>query len=230
MGFAPMARSEPDRGLRFDAAKLLLDPYGLAVAVPARYSRDAARQPGDNTAIAMKSVVVDPTPYDWEGDARSIGRQAIRCLRDARARIHEPSELGVSPEKRRHLRGTDREDSLPRATRCDGSRAIAGVPVRPAGCAGWSTNYWGYAPVSFFAPHRAYSSRQDSPGPMDEFRDMVKALHRAGIEVILDVVFNHTAEGDGGPTFCFRGLENRLTTSLTKDRVATLTTAAPATR
>ena len=73
---------------------------------------------------------------------------------------------------------------------------------------GWS-NYWGYAPVSFFALHQAYSSRQDPLGPMDEFRDMVKALHRAGIEVILDVVFNHTAEGDHtGPTLSFRGLEN----------------------
>ena len=68
-------------------------------------------------------------------------------------------------------------------------------------------NYWGYAPVSFFAPHQAYSSRQDPLGPVDEFRDMVKALHRAGLEVILDVVFNHTAEGDHrGPTLTFRGL------------------------
>src|SRR5437868_13814166 len=70
-------------------------------------------------------------------------------------------------------------------------------------------NYWGYAPVSFFAPHQAYSSRQDPLGPVDEFRDMVKALHRAGIEVILDVVFNHTAEGDHtGPTLSFRGVDN----------------------
>ena len=70
-------------------------------------------------------------------------------------------------------------------------------------------NYWGYPPVSFFAPHQAYSSRRIRSGPVDEFRDMVKALHRAGIEVILDVVFNHTAEGDQrGPTFCFRGLDN----------------------
>ena len=70
-------------------------------------------------------------------------------------------------------------------------------------------NYWGYAPVSFFAPHQAYSSRRDPLGPLDEFRDMVKALHRAGIEVILDVVFNHTAEGDErGPTQCFRGIDN----------------------
>ena len=70
-------------------------------------------------------------------------------------------------------------------------------------------NYWGYQPVSFFAPHPAYSSRRDALGPVDEFRDMVKALHRAGIEVILDVVFNHTAEGDhAGPTLCFRGIDN----------------------
>jgi isoamylase len=62
-------------------------------------------------------------------------------------------------------------------------------------------NYWGYAPISFLAPHHAYSSRQDPLGPLDEFRNMVKALHRAVIEVILDVVFNHTAEGDhDGPT------------------------------
>src|SRR5262249_14082652 len=75
----------------------------------------------------------------------------------------------------------------------------------PAG----KTNYWGYAPVSFFAPHQDYSARRDPLGPVDEFRDMVKALHRAGIEVILDVVFNHTAEGDrDGPTLCFRGFEN----------------------
>jgi glycogen operon protein len=76
-------------------------------------------------------------------------------------------------------------------------------------CPPGKVNYWGYAPISFFAPHQAYSSRQDPLGPVNEFRDMVKALHRAGIEVILDVVFNHTAEGDQrGPTQCFRGIDN----------------------
>ena len=72
-------------------------------------------------------------------------------------------------------------------------------------------NYWGYEPVTFFAPHRGYSSRRDWLGPVDEFRDLVKALHRAGIEVILDVVFNHTAEdGDDGPTLSLRGIDNRI--------------------
>ena len=75
---------------------------------------------------------------------------------------------------------------------------------------GGLTNYWGYSPVAFFAPHSAYSSRRDPLGPVEEFRDMVKALHKAGIEVILDVVFNHTAEGNShGPTFSFRGLEDQ---------------------
>ena len=81
------------------------------------------------------------------------------------------------------------------------------------------TNYWGYSPVSFFAPHQPYSSRRDPLGALDEFRDMVKALHRAGIEVILDVVFNHTAEGGhDGPTQCFRGLDNPTYYLLCEDR------------
>jgi glycogen operon protein len=84
---------------------------------------------------------------------------------------------------------------------------------------GGRVNYWGYSPVSFFAPHRAYSSRQDPLGPLDEFRDLVKALHRAGLEVILDVVYNHTAEGDHrGPTLCFRGLENGFYYLLERER------------
>ena len=92
-------------------------------------------------------------------------------------------------------------------------------------------NYWGYAPISFFAPHQAYSSRQ---GPLDaigEFRGMVKALHRAGIEVILDVVFNHTAEGNhDGPTLCFRGIDNSTYYILEPDRSDTPITAAQGTR
>ncbi len=79
----------------------------------------------------------------------------------------------------------------------------------PQDAPGGRPNYWGYQPVSFFAPHHAFSSRRDPLGVLDEFRDMVKALHRAGIEVILDVVFNHTTEGGpDGPTLCYRGLAN----------------------
>ncbi len=85
--------------------------------------------------------------------------------------------------------------------RCSSSIGSPRPPGRP--------NYWGYQPVSYFAPHAPYSSRPDPLGAADEFRDLVKALHRAGLEVILDVVYNHTAEsGLDGPTFCFRGLAN----------------------
>src|SRR3989475_2615024 len=80
-------------------------------------------------------------------------------------------------------------------------------------------NYWGYSPVSFFAPHQAYSSRLDRLGPIDEFREMVKALHRAGIEVILDGVFNHTPEGGhGGPGLGLRGPENEPDYTLPRGR------------
>ena len=93
-------------------------------------------------------------------------------------------------------------------------------------------NYWGYQPVSFFAPHHAYSSRQDAARrSLDEFRDMVKALHRAGIEVILDVVFNHTTEGGAdGPTLCYRGLANDFYYILERTGRGTPTTPAAATR
>jgi glycogen operon protein len=103
-----------------------------------------------------------------------------------------------------------------------GITAVELLPVfqfDPQDCPPGKTNYWGYAPISFFAPHQAYSSRQDPLGPVHEFRDMVKALHRAGIEVILDVVFNHTAEGDQqGPTLSFRGLDNNAYYILEQDR------------
>jgi glycogen operon protein len=91
-------------------------------------------------------------------------------------------------------------------------------------------NYWGYQPVSFFAPHSGYSQRKDPLGPVDEFRQLVKALHRAGLEVILDVVFNHTAEGGAdGPTISFAGSITTLITFSSRIARAMQTTRAPAT-
>jgi glycogen operon protein len=201
---------DPADGMRFDPAKLLLDPYGLAVAVPDRYSRDAAREAGDNCATAMKSVVADPSAYDWEGDAPLQRPSAQTIIYELHVRgftRHPSSDVGE------RTRGTFAGliEKIP-YLRDLGITAVELLPVfqfDPQDCPPGKVNYWGYAPVSFFALHQAYSSRQDLLGPMDEFRDMVKALHRAGIEVILDVVFNHTAEGgDGGPTLCFRGFDN----------------------
>ena len=86
-------------------------------------------------------------------------------------------------------------------------------------CPNGLVNYWGYSPVSFFAPHHGYSSSKEPLHILDEFRDMVKALHKAGIEVILDVVFNHTAEGNHeGPSFCYRGIDNSIYYILEDDK------------
>ncbi len=209
-GYRVEGPSVPEMGLRFDPAKVLLDPYGRGVVVPVGYDREAAGREGDNAATAMKSVVVDPGDYDWEGDLPL-------CLPASRSIIYEM-----------HVRGftCDPSSGVGEATRGTFAGLVEKIPyLRELGinavellpvftfdaqaCPPGLVNYWGYQPVSFFAPHPAYSSRRDPLGPVNEFRDMVKAMHRAGIEVILDVVFNHTAEGGhGGPTLCFRGIDN----------------------
>ncbi len=219
-GFRAYGPFEPDRGLRFDPSKLLLDPYGRAIAVPKNYSREAARLKADNTATAMKSVITDPLAYDWEGDVplkRPWSRTIIYEMHVRGFTAHPSSGLTVS--KRGTYAGL--VEKIPYLQQL-GITAVELLPVfqfDPQDAPPGRRNYWGYSPVSFFAPHQAYSSRQDALGALDEFRDMVKALHRAGIEVILDVVFNHTAEGGhDGPTLCFRGLDNPTYYLLCEDR------------
>jgi glycogen operon protein len=206
--------------MRFDPAKVLLDPYGRGVSVPETYSRDAARHTGDNAGTAMKNIVLDVSTYDWKGDAplqRPSSRTIVYELH-VRGFTRHPNS-GVCEKSRGTFAGLI--EKIPYLQRL-GITAVELLPVfqfdvqdSPPG----RVNYWGYAPVSFFAPHRAYSARRDPRGPVDEFRDMVKALHRAGLEVIVDVVFNHTAEGDHtGPTLNFRGLDNAIYYILDEDR------------
>jgi glycogen operon protein len=219
-GFRAYGPFEPARGLRFDPSKLLLDPYCRAIVVPKNYSREAGCRKGDNTATAMKSVVTDSHAYDWEGDEplkRPWSRTIIYEMHVRGFTAHPSSGL---PESKRGTYGGLIE-KIPYLKQLE-ITAVELLPVfqfdaqdAPAG----RTNYWGYSPVSFFAPHQAYSSREDPMGAVNEFRDMVKALHRSGIEVILDVVFNHTAEGGhDGPTQCFRGLDNPAYYLLCEDR------------
>ena len=211
---------DPASGLRFDASKVLLDPYGRGVVVPDAYARDAARSPGDNAGTAMKNVVVDVSAYDWEDDTplQRPSSQTIVYEMHVRGFTRDPSS-GL-PEK---TRGTfaGLVEKIPYLQRL-GITAVELLPVfqfDPQDSPPGLVNYWGYAPVSFFAPHQGYSSARDPLGAIDEFRDMVKALHRAGIEVILDVVFNHTAEGDErGPTLSLRGLDNTTYYMLDADR------------
>jgi isoamylase len=209
-GYRVHGPHDPANGLRFDPAKVLLDPYGRGVVVPKGYNRAAAHGPGDNAATAMKSVVVDPGAYDWEGDL-PLRRPSARTV------IYEMHVRGFtrhpSSGLREEVRGTYAAliEKIPYLKDL-GITAVELLPVHAfdvQDCPPGKVNYWGYAPISFFAPHPAYSSRRDPLGPVIEFRDMVKALHRAGIEVILDVVYNHTAEGNqDGPTLCYRGIDN----------------------
>jgi isoamylase len=219
-GYRVEGPRDPAHGMRFDPTKVLLDPYGRGVVVPDGYDRAAAGDAGDNSASAMKSVVIDPSAYDWEGDAplRRPSAQTIVYEMHVRGFTRHPSSGIAGP-----TRGTFAAviEKIPYLREL-GITAVELLPVfqfDAQDCPPGKVNYWGYAPVSFFAPHQSYSSRRDPLGPVDEFRDMVKALHRAGIEVILDVVFNHTAEGDErGPTLCFRGLDNTAYYILEQDR------------
>jgi glycogen operon protein len=212
--------SGPANGFRFDPEKALLDPYGREVVVPMNYRREAARRPGPNLETAMKSVVIDTSAYDWEGDTP----------------LHTPSVRTVLYEM--HVKGFTRHPNSGVAEELRGTYAgliekipylqdlgVTAVELLPifqfdaSDCPPGLVNYWGYQPVSFFSPHRAYSSRRYPQGPTNEFRDLVKALHRGGIEVILDVVFNHTSEGAAdGPTLSFRGLDNAAYYLLEQDR------------
>lgn len=209
-GYRARGPFAPAKGLRFDGDKLLLDPYARCIVAPPGRNRLAACQPGDNTAAAYRGVIADPGSYDWEGDVppRTPYHETVIYEMHVGHFTRHPSS-GVAQARRGTYTGVI--DKIPYLSDL-GVSAVELLPVfafdeqaAPAG----RRNVWGYQPVSFFAPHPGYSAASSPLAVLDEFRDMVKALHRAGIEVILDVVYNHTAEGGAdGPTLGFRGLAN----------------------
>jgi isoamylase len=165
-------------------------------------------------------VVVNPSTYDWQGDRfpRIPYANSVIYEMHVGGFTRHPNS-GVAPEKRGTFAGVI--EKVPYLQEL-GITAVELMPIHQfdeQDAKPGLSNYWGYSTTAFFAPHGRYSSRRDPLGSVDEFRDMVKALHRAGIEVILDVVFNHSAEGDhGGPTLSFRGLENDLYYILEDDK------------
>jgi isoamylase len=209
-GYRVKGPLEPARGLRFNPEKVLIDPYARGIVVPKDYSPEHARGAGENTATAMKSVVVDSSAYDWEGDAplRKPSARTVVYEMHVRGFTKHPNS-GVKENIRGSYAGL--AEKIPYLKDL-GITAVELLPIHcfdTLACPAGLVNYWGYQTVSYFAPHPQYSSRRDPLGPVNEFRDMVKALHRAGIEVILDVVYNHTAEGNhDGPTLCYRGIDN----------------------
>ena len=219
-GYRVDGPSEVDNGNRFDSHKVLIDPYGKSVSIGQHYDRSAASHPGDNAGTSMKSVVADLSIFDWQGDQplKHPFRTTVIYEMHVAGFTRHPNS-GVTEAKRGTYLGLI--EKIP-YLKYLGITAVELLPVfqyDPQDAAPGLENYWGYGPVSFFAPHLGYSSCNDPLVCLDEFRTMVKELHRAGIEVILDVVYNHTGEGDeNGPTLCLRGLENSFYYMLEKDR------------
>jgi glycogen debranching enzyme GlgX len=213
---------DPARGYRFNPHKLLLDPYALATAGTVRpepplfgyvFDDPSARDERDSAPYTARSVVVD-TSFDWEGDTPMRRRWRDTVIYEAHVkgmtRLHDRV-----PEE---LRGTYAGFATPAVVdylRDLGVTAVELLPIQqffsePALVERGTTNYWGYNTISYFAPDASYSSAGDRGEQVREFKQLVKALHAGGIEVILDVVYNHTAEGGAlGPTLSFRGLDDR---------------------
>jgi isoamylase len=217
---------EPERGHRFNPAKLLIDPYAKAVEGPIRWDRanvlpyvpdgtpdaDLHADPEDDAEAIPKCVVIDPS-FDWEG-VPTPGTPWAETV------IYEVHVKGFSirhPDVREDLRGTYAALASERAIEYLTGLGVTAVELLPVhhfadehflGEKGL-TNYWGYSPIGYFAPHALYAATGSHGEQVREFKGMVKALHRAGIEVILDVVYNHTAEGNHlGSMLGFRGVDN----------------------
>ena len=226
-GFRVHGPYEPKTGDRFNPAKLLLDPYAKSIDGPVRWDAanvlpyvptdhddaDLERDDEDDVDAVPKSVVIDPR-FDWEGD-----RRPNTPLHESV--IYETHVKGFTmqhPEVREELRGTYAGlASVPALNylRDLGVTAVELLPVHHIVDESFLfdrglSNYWGYSTIGFFAPHSEYAATGQHGQEVREFKGMVKALHRAGIEVILDVVYNHTGEGNHlGPMLSFKGVDNR---------------------
>lgn len=201
-------------GHRFNKNKVLIDPYSKGNSYEL-WERVDALGTKDNLTTSMRSVVIDLHDYDWEGD-RPLGKpisSAIIYEMHVSGFTKSPSSNSKYPgtfagviEKIPYLQelGITAVELLP-IFDFDEQEVLREVDGKPL------TNYWGYDPHSFFAPETSYCHSPKDKSPITEFRDMVKALHKAGIEVILDVVFNHTSEGQHqGPTINFKGIDNSI--------------------
>jgi glycogen operon protein len=220
-GFRVHGPYEPDRGFRFNPKVVVLDPYARAVDGVERWDAGCfAYVPGEddhhrNEAPqlgAQRGVVIDNT-FDWEGDARPQTPLHRSVIYEA----HVRGLTKLHPEIPVELRGTYAGVAHPAMIAHLRELGITAIELMPVHCFvddkilldKGLRNYWGYNTVNFFAPDVRYRSRTKPGSEVDEFKRMVKTLHRAGIEVILDVVYNHTAEGNHlGPTFNLKGIDN----------------------
>ena len=197
---------DPARGDRFDAQKVLLDAYARGVFFPPGYSRHGSIGAGSNAGLGpLGELAADDAAFDWDGDVLPRHtHDTVVYEMHVRGFTRRPNS-GVTPQARGTFAGV--VEKIPYLQEL-GVTVVELMPVHQFDPEDGG-NYWGYMPLNFFAPHQAYASAANGRGRLDEFRTMVKALHAAGIEVVLDVVFNHTSEvGASGPTYCYRGLDN----------------------
>jgi glycogen operon protein len=233
-GFRVNGPYEPERGQRFNPAKLLIDPYARALAGEVDWKRpvfgytlgaeeqDLVRDDRDSAPGVPKGVVVDPA-FDW-GDDRPPNTPFHETV------IYEAHVKGLTmrhpdvPEKLRGSYAGLASAPVIESLTSLGITAIELMPVHAFLDDSYLVdkglrNYWGYNTINFFAPAARYSSSGDRGGQVTEFKEMVKALHAAGIEVILDVVYNHTAEGNHlGPTLSLKGIDNAVYYRLVEDQ------------
>ena len=220
---------QPEAGLRCNPAKLMLDPYARLIDRPLRGAawqyaytlespeQDLTADPQDNGADAAKCIVVNSS-FDWGDDAPP----AIPMARSVMYEVHVKGFTQQMPGVPEHLRGTYAGMATDAALAHLKKLGVTAVELLPIHAFNDERrlielglgNYWGYNTVGFFAPERRYAAGDG----VDEFKAMVKALHGAGLEVILDVVYNHTAEGNHlGPTVCFKGIDNSAYYRLSED-------------
>jgi len=202
-------------GHRFDPQKWLLDPYSRAVFFPPAFNRQAAIQSGSNSGQAPLGVIhthQECAAPNSDKRPRHTHDTVIYELHVKGFTRHAGS--GVAPDRRGTFSGL--VEKIPYLQ----SLGITAVELMPVfQFDPQEGDYWGYMPLSFFAPHHLYGSSDSPTALLDEFREMVKAFHRADIEVILDVVYNHSGEGnEHGPTYSFRGIDNTTYYLLENDR------------
>ncbi|MFP6610783.1 MAG: glycogen debranching protein GlgX [Pirellulales bacterium] len=202
----------PELGHRFDGSARLIDPYARALAGKFQPAEDGVLRP-------PKCVVVDDS-FDWQGDRHLRRNLSETIIYEMHVRGFTRSETSGVEHPGTYLGVIEKIPYLQSL----GVTAVELMPVHEFpinDCLGVQPaipNYWGYDPMAFFAPHRGYAAGDQPGAQVAEFKQMVRALHAAGIEVILDVVFNHTCEGnERGPTLSFKGLENHVYYMLEED-------------
>lgn len=215
--YGPSTDSDTESfGHRFNGNKVLIDPYARG-NVDSLWMAEAAKDSSDNVAQSMRSVAIDTGGYDWEGDVPPNTSRADSIIYELHVRgftrspssgVNHPGTFSGLIEKLPYIKqlGVTAIELMPvfdfDEKSVKGNSPVTGLPL---------TNFWGYDPISFFAPQSSYCVSPDAATHVREFRDFVKAAHRHGLEVILDVVYNHTGEDDqDGPAINFKGIDNSV--------------------